>query len=414
MALLYNSVSHPDITDVRGCDTPLRIAFFGTFYPETQYAGNSSTGIVAAISKSPRVNSVIVYAQAGAKLPPSLDSTRVNIVEAWQHNNPLSIASAMFRMIGMSACYDAYLFNTYVTAMGKSSLANVVGMLTPSIISIVTRKPVVVYLHNIVETQDIERLGYNASIISRGVAHSLESILLNTTDVVVPLESQRAIIEKVFRRAVHVKFLPNIEVYAFVRSPPERDDKKYWKTDRYKVLLFGHWGPQKDLKGALQLLREISEKEGSIEVVIAGTPNERFPNSFAELNSLKEALEGPTFHFVGRINEEDVFGLISSADLYFLPYNASGGYSGAMNSAALSGTKVLCYDYPQLRETAKLMNIDATFMKPGDPATLRKLIDENAELSKEEERQSRVNVEEGKLATERTVEFLAELMKFRS
>jgi glycosyltransferase involved in cell wall biosynthesis len=354
-------------------DKTLRIGFFGTLYPESQYAGNSSSGMVALLSQADRVQNVRVYSQIGSQLPQGTDSTKVSLQCCWRHDDPISVLKTMTMMLRDRHTMDVMLFNTYVTALGKSRAANAFGILLPVSMAVFGRVPVVTYMHNFAETQDVSGLGYDPSWLETTTVRILEKLLVHTTQTVVPLESQRNKVSEILGGRVRALLLPYIDAVASLHSQPSVRELPYWKDPGcVRVLLFGHWGPQKDLEGALYQLLRMQTSGLPIEVVVAGAMNERFQEYFAKIVKLEKSLPPKSFHFIGRVAEEEVLSLIHSADLYLLPYNAEGGYSGAMNCAAIVGTHIVSYDLPQLREAATELGIDVVFISKGDDVALEK------------------------------------------
>ncbi len=295
----------------------------------------------------------------------------------WSHDDPLTLIKALLVMLRATRRIDVFVFNLAITSMGNSRLANGIGILLPSILRRLSGKPVLVYMHNFLETQDARRLGYNPGLLSRASARFLEEALLRFTRVIVPLQSQRNAIEDAFGIRVESLVFPYIEVVlaalalntsTSIQTLPET-------TTGVRVLLFGSWGPQKDLEGALKSLHELTKIDPRLTVTIAGAASEHFKGFEQELVRLRFSYGGPRFTWVGSIPEEEVLPFMLKHDLLLLPYNATGGYSGAMNCAALAGTHIIAYDLPQLRESARELGASAVFIRPGDTEALKNAID---------------------------------------
>ena len=79
---------------------------------------------------------------------------------------------------------------------------------------------------------------------------------------------------------------------------------------------------------------------------------------------------------VPNVSEEDIVPLLLAHDVLLLPYNTSGGYSGALNVAAPTGIQVISYDLPQIREQARALGIEVRFIRKGSATELAESIHE--------------------------------------
>ena len=340
----------------------MRLAFFGSFYPDTQKAANSSTGMVILLSKRPEIEVIHLVVPKSARLPATVDASKIAIHPVWRHDNLLSLARALLALLRVSNGVDGYLFNIHMTSFGKTFSVNGFGLLVPPIVSKLTRKPVVVYMHNFYSTQDASKLGYDPGRIVRTVVRTLESVLLHATLVVVPLESQkRALFEKHHTKTEAV-FLPYIESIHAVLLTKTKVGNSGGGPRSARFLLLGHWGPQKDLIRVWRVLTEIIHEDPSLKATVAGDFNVNFPVYVKSVLDAKIGVSRGGIEFMGAVSEDDLGGLIESNDILILPYSATGGYSGAMNTVAPWDLSIVAYDQPQLRETAGLLGLKVMFI----------------------------------------------------
>lgn len=353
----------------------LRLGVFGTFYPEAGMAGNSSTGLVAALAKGELSETVVVFSQYGASLPKGARWPGVKLVPCWKHDKASSLIRALRELLLHSPRVDGFLFNTYITAFGRSVVANATGLLLPASLALLTRKPVVVYMHNFLETQDANQLGYRPSRLQRWGVRFLERLLLRTTTVIVPLESQQATILRVFHTAPRRILVPFAEPFGLIASLDEPPVTSSIPPDApTRVLLLGHWGPQKDLLGAIEALLTAQERGGRFTVSITGAINVNFPAYRKEFDRVVARMDPRWFRFIGHVPESELLNVVDGHDLAILPYNATGGYSGAMSVGAYCGIGIIAYDLPQLRETAIELGIQPVFVTRGDTDSLAREI----------------------------------------
>jgi glycosyltransferase involved in cell wall biosynthesis len=350
----------------------MAVGFFGSFYPSVQRAANSSTGIVLGLSRSPRIETVYAFVPAGSKIPEFLEEDKIRLVRCWSHDAPLSLIRAAIKMIQMRRWISAYLFNTYVTAFGRSKIANGLGLLVPVLVGLLTSRRVVVYMHNFVETQDVPRLGYRQTKFALLAARILEILLLFSTRVIVPLQSQKMALEEVTKSEVGVAFVPHLESFLSLlhSDPVEQNTDSGPREGSIRFLLFGSWGPGKDLEGILGALAELHDDGLRFRVTIAGGVNQSFPEYAAEFRLLIKRYGRMDLGLPGVVPDESLETLFRDHDVLILPYKAAGGYSGAMNAAAATGIRVLAYDLPQLRETANVLRLSPDFVNGMDKGTL--------------------------------------------
>jgi len=334
----------------------VRIALFGTFWPEYNFAGNSTTPI-AVIFASGLENVVVdVFCQAGASMPPGVGNQNLRLIPCWRHNDPVSLLKALFELRSLRASFDAVLFNTYVTSYGRSRLANFVGLMLPGLASTLTGRPVFVYMHNLVETQDIEKLGYRTTWSTRALVKVLEWSLLRFTTVIVPLRSQSQVISANFSERPSVIFLPYLEGYLPAKRALTRQPRAMRRADQSpRILLLGTWGPQKDLDGTLSVLDNLAAEPVAFTVVLAGGPNLHFPDFLKSLDLGRFPHLRDRLTATGPISEDSLFQEVLESQILILPYRAMGGYSGSLNFAGITGIKVIAFDHEQLREQSGLL-----------------------------------------------------------
>lgn len=348
-------------------DSRISVGFFGTFFPESGFAGNSSTGIVAALALNKRVDALVVFSQVGSRLPRAFESPTVQLQTCWTHDRPLSLLLALNKMLKHSPALDGFLFNVYVTAFGRSSVANGIGLLIPTVIARLSRKTVVVYMHNFLETQDVAQLGYRPTSLQRLGVRFLERILLRYTTVVVPLRGQQEKVADAFQIVPQQLLLPFVEPFGLMAgSATSSGRSSIFPDEPTKILLLGNWGPQKDLSGVLHAIRVAHERGGRFTVSITGAINPQFPRYQREVSRAITSMDPGWFRFLGYVPETELLDVMLNHDLLILPYNATGGYSGAMSLGAYCGIGIVAYDLPQLREAAGELGVHPWFVMKED------------------------------------------------
>ena len=353
-----------------------RVLLIGTFYPTHQFAGNSTTGIAGLLAILPSMEMVTVIAQRGASTPVGRLWASVRVIPCWQHNSLLSLLRLLRTVAHQVGDSDSVVFNTYLTAFGKSKFTNAMGLMLPTLVARLHRVPVTTYMHNMFETQDVRSLGYSPSQVDYKVVRFIEKMLLQHTRVALPLRSQVEVVSREFGlRAVEAP-LPFVETFVAMGASWTTLKKAALRQrdGTLRVLLFGNWGPQKDLTGALEALATAIQVGAKVEVVIGGCPSPMFPDYLKTFNELRKKYSSKTMRFIGQVKEEEVLVLIANSDAVLLPYRATGGYSGALNCAALLGRLIIAYDQPQLREHAAELGVAPVWVGAGDVTQLASTI----------------------------------------
>lgn len=391
----------------------IRLGIVGAYYPWEASAGNSTTGLAVLFNQAKRVRLVRVYCQVGGKNPAVRNGRAIELVTVWQFNRVWSILRLIQSVLKERNQTDAVVFNLLLTTFGRSRLSNGLGLTLPILVSRVLNKPTLVYLHQLVETQDVGELGYVNRRFSTLAARILERWLANTTALVVPLESQRKFLNLRGCRTVHSVLVPYVEAVPLL-TPSSVEQSSPKAGTRIRVLLFGFWGPQKDLAGALATLQKLIRRGLNLDVVVAGEVNRNFPdysNLVSDVrNSIEASSEGAAFTFIGKVPSHEIPKLMMERDVLFLPYKATGGYSGALNMAAAFDLPVVSYDLPEIRETANAIGIEVALVPPNDESRIE---EELSRIGRERELHSSTllsnhvaHIERSRLAAEELLNIL--------
>ncbi|HEV2316898.1 MAG TPA: hypothetical protein VGV89_04915 [Thermoplasmata archaeon] len=356
---------------------PLRLGFFGNFYPSVSRLGPTSTGLVVLLSRSERVLRIILFGTSESAMPPFARAEKIEIVRSWGIDRPLELIRTGVLMFERRREFDAVVFNVYLTGFGRSWTSNGIGLLVPVFVALAARRPTLVYLHNVVEAQRPEALGYRVGRTRIRIAQFLERLLAATTRLYVPLESQQRALRRSGTQSSSSFVIPYLEgVFgALDRLDGPEPDRRPPVAARPRVLLFGAWGPQKDLAGALESLGTLREQGLAVEVTVAGSVNNNFHHYTRELEQLRRRWGPNGVRFQLGVGESEVAGLLENCDVLFLPYRAAGGYSAVMNLGAMFGVRILAYELPELREFDRLLGAGTLFVPGPDPILIRRAIE---------------------------------------
>ena len=365
----------------------ITVGFFGSFYPLVDKLATTSTGLVTLFSMSEKIEKIMVFSPLSSIAPIGVDITKVSVIPSWRYDSVISLLKTLSKMIKMKEDVDVYFFNIFLTSFGSSRRANVTGLLLPTLLAKLTGKRVCTYMHNFIETQDIEKLGYERKWLSTKIASMLERLIASNSSLIVPLESQRLTLESLFRTKVHSVIIPYVEGLCSFISNPDAECNSMNGGDRlHNFLLFGSWGPQKNLGGALTIFRELIREGKNIQVVIGGGANSNFSGYDRKIEKIIADFPINRIKWIKDVPEGSVSELFYSSDVLFLPYNAAGGYSAVMNVGAFYGIKMVAYDVPELREFDAIINAGCVFVDPSDHDAVKKTLIKAAEDARNEER----------------------------
>ena len=352
----------------------MRLGLFENFYPAKDRLGTHSTSLALLLLRADPDLELELFVPESSEWPAGFPHDRVSFHPTWRHDSPLRMAraaSAMGRSLGEDG---RMLFNWFPTCYGQTRAANAVGMLLPRLVRWRAGHRPAVYAHNFIETQDVERLGYRANTMERRGIRALEGSLARAAQVFVPLESQRHSVERLFGRPVTARPIPFVEalyghwVQQASRSPVDGDGIP--PRQAFRILLFGVWGPAKDLDSVLAALDQLYREGHRFEALFAGSINRFFPEYRTRLRSALSSLPPELCHFVADPPDELTPALFGSSDLVVLPYNAIAGPSGVMGLAAFHGCRIVAYDVPELREYDRILGGRTHFVPRHDRAAL--------------------------------------------
>jgi glycosyltransferase involved in cell wall biosynthesis len=322
--------------------------------------------MVDVFSQHPEVDSITVFAQEGARLPATVTGRRITVDPCWGPDHTASLIGAFFHILKRRTAFSALLFNIFPSAFGRSRWANAVGLLLPTALAVTLRRPTVVYMHNLLETQDIEALGYQPTRLQKRAAHILESLLLRWATVIVPLPSQEQCVTRHFSRSPKCVFVPVEPMGLLASGSSPREQPRIELDGDARVLMLGMWGPQKDLNCALEGLRLAQSNGLRFSTTITGMVNSSFPEFRQLLNQSvwNAKLEG--LRMLGEVPDSSLLQLLYDHDVLVLPYRATGGYSGALTLGAFAGMEIFASDLPQLKETADAIGADVAYFRTGN------------------------------------------------
>lgn len=285
-------------------------------------------------------------------------SSKVSILECYDQNHSTSIFNIFKEIMRLKS--DVTIYNYIPTAFGRSLVVNFLGLLIPLFHSfLLSDDKVVLIYHSSTYTNDPRRLGY-AKFLERAavkVLRMVEHMLFKRVDVFFLLDLYAKKVHMVNRKfranSLGLRFLPILPTYHLSKYRMESSFEKNDKKSFARILLFGNFGPQKNLPKALESLKAIKESHYDSYVTLAGDLN---PN-FLEHSGAFEKLIGDYSSIIDRrikyVPENELLGLFLDHNIVVLPYNVSGGFSGVLSLCLILNRIVVVPPFEEYVEQAK-------------------------------------------------------------
>ena len=119
------------------------------------------------------------------------------------------------------------------------------------------------------------------------------------------------------------------------------------------ILLHGFWGPQKNIKFALETMKSLKDNYYKFNLIISGGINVHFPGYKSYFDNVLNEYKNIYSYYLGYVQERDLMDLFLKSDLILMPYNVPGGQSGVLEMSSFFGNNVICLDFPEFREEVK-------------------------------------------------------------
>jgi len=347
----------------------MRIAIVTPYPPSAGSLNEYAFHFIRFLRQKPEVREVIILAD---ELPPGqaypADTERqpgvapLRIVPCWRFGaltNSLRIVRA-----ARDLAPDIVLFNIQFASFGSAKPAAALGLLAPALIRL-AGIPVIVLLHNIMETVDLKSAGFGANPLAERIIRAFGSIttrlLLRADLLAVTIPRYVEILEAKYG-AMHVLLAPH---GSFDEAPPPSFEPP---PGPLQIMTFGKFGTYKKIEPLVAAFRQLTAAGRDLELVIAGTDS---PNAPGYLEGVRQSCADlPGVRFTGYVAEEDVPRIFGDASVVVFPYTSTTGSSGVLHQAGNYGRSVVL---PRLGDLAELIaeeGYTGEFFEPDDPQSL--------------------------------------------
>ena len=272
--------------------------------------------------------------------------------------------------------YDAVQFNAHMTYFGERNATRFLGLSLPPLASAVCNARVVTTLHDMLEVVADDVVDEDVGRLERvGAKVATQTLLCGDATTVTSAEYRDTILKgyRVDADAVH-----HVPHGTFGRAESdgrasrgrsaEGDTDADAGADPFRVMVFGHLGPTKDVDTVVTAVDRLADRRDDVTLVVAGDSHPQYPDYRERLEA--EYADRPHVEFTGYVADEEMDAVWADASLLVMPYATCTGVSGVYQLAKSHATPVVAFDAPGMRNATVETGGDASFVNPGDPYAL--------------------------------------------
>ncbi len=353
----------------------MHIAVVTTHPPGTGTLNEYAYHFVRYLAAKPEVSRVTLLVD---ELPAGQvyeETERLRAVPCWRFGAVDNVVRILGQLRRLRP--DVVLFNLQFTTFGKAKLPAALGLLIP-MLARVLGFPVMVLLHNTMETVDLKSAGFAHNPLMAALIRAFGTVvtwaLLRVDLVAVTIPKYVELLRGKYR-ADNVLLAPH---GAFEAAPPPVLELP---PGPLQIMTFGKFGTYKRVERLLEAFRQLAcNGRPPLELVIAGTDSPNTPGYLRSVRAQYADLGG--VRFTGYVAEADVPRLFSDAAVVVFPYTSTTGSSGVLHQAGNYGKAVVLPHLGDLAELVAEEGYAGEFFEPDDThslaAAIGRLIDDPA------------------------------------
>ena len=344
------------------------IALVTAYPPSSGSVKESAFHVVEALRHKPDVERLYIlsdYLPDGTTYPTFADDlVPTEIIPCWRFDD-LQTAFQLGQTI-RNIKPNVVLYNIQFASFGSNRLTGAIGLLSPLLTRTLNHIPVVVLLHNIMETIDLNSAGFGGNplmiSITRFAGNLFTRALLQADLVALTIPKYVEIIREKY--GVQHAILAPHGAFGELPMPTFSHDN----SQPLQVMTFGKFGTYKRVELLIEAFAKLLEEYPTLELVIAGTDN---PNAKGYLENARQTYQHvPNIRFTGYVAEEDVAPLFLRSDVVVFPYVSTTGSSGVLHQAGGYGRAVVL---PHLGDFAELITEEGYVGEFFDPSSVESL-----------------------------------------
>ena len=332
----------------------LRVAIVSNIYGHGTILSDIGTSLVIGAGVTGEIKGVDVYTQVVSDAVSISFQEKVHIFGILDTNLVRTYLSLIYKLLKNK--YDKIFFNSMPTSQGSKTVTNFVYLLAPTIINLLSNANVIVLYHNTPFVSNYRSLGYHGFLnkFKASAVKVVESMMFLNCKVFFLLDLYAKIIKQKIPKArvfsTRIKGINSIPSLFLNNSLFLKDLNIKRDNVVPVILLYGSWGPQKDLLSALQAVKYLHNTDFKFKLLLAGSNNEHFTEYNHRLQEILETYGEYIDHNMGYVDESDLMKLFLSSDIIILPYRESGGYSGVLSNAMLFNLHIIIPKFPEYLE----------------------------------------------------------------
>ena len=350
---------------------PMRIAVVSPYPPSQGTLNEYAYHFVHALRQKQDVAEVIVLTDelpAGQSYSLREAGTRelagLRVIPCWRFNARRNLARIAQAVRAVQP--DIVLFNIQFASFGGRKRAATMGLMAPMLLKLLGF-PVVVLLHNIMETVDLRKAGYADSPLMEGLIRLFGAL---TTRLVLTADRVALTIPK-YVEILNDKYQAHNVVLTPHGSFAEGDNIPDFAlpVGKKQIMAFGKFGTYKRVETLIEAF-QILQKQGrnDLELVIAGTDS---PNAAGYLAQMQQHYaQVANVRFTGYVPESAVAQTFSDASLVVFPYTSTTGSSGVLHQAGSYGKAAVLPHIGDLAEVIAEEGYAGEFFTPDDAPSL--------------------------------------------
>lgn len=332
----------------------MKVALLSTIYGHGKILADVGTEILSALQKNPYIKSIDVLTVKRASSRVRFDS-KTNVMGIYSPGEAISYISLYWKLFRNK--YDLIFINSMPTSQGRSSLSNFLFLIIPLYARFFLQVKTVVLYHNSTFLNEVDKLGYS-SIADRFrllALKALEKILFKNSNFMVLLKCYAERIKQSIPDAnifqINLPFLGGFaSLYLngilgldFIRPDPPH-------KGMIRILLFGSWGPQKDLEKALEAISDLKKSGLNFTTTLAGGVNSHFPEYERVFKKIILRHKGIITTLHQYVDSKEIHSLFLNSDLIILPYVTPGGFSSVLAISKLYNLHVIVPKFTEFIE----------------------------------------------------------------
>ncbi|HRW04755.1 MAG TPA: glycosyltransferase [Caldilineaceae bacterium] len=349
----------------------MKIAVISPYPPSQGTLNEYAYHFVRALRQKPEVDDVVVLSDelpGQESYPPHQPRTSgqagLRIIPCWRFNARRNIARIVHTIHHVKP--DVVLFNIQFASFGGRKRAATMGLMAPLAVKALGI-PVVVLLHNIMETVDLKSAGYADSELMERMIRLFGNL---TTRMVLAADRVALTIPK-YVEILNAKYHADNVILTPHGSFEETKTQPSFALPAgvKQIMAFGKFGTYKRVETLIEAFERLQTAgRDDIELVIAGSDS---PNAQGYLATVAERYAAnPAIRFTGYVPETAVARTFREAAVVVFPYTSTTGSSGVLHQAGSYGKAAVLPKIGDLAEVIEEEGYAGEFFTPGDSQSL--------------------------------------------